>query len=257
MTLRPRKPVIAPDLGPHDQVRAMFVRGCPRQARVCAERLVERGDDPLATGLLADAHFALRSFDTASRLYSQWFDGNTRLDAARVLRQYITPLIQQDFGEGHRQVRRASMRAAEASRLSEPEARKAGLREAFQMDPLCGDAWTNYAPLVAEENPEQCANEWVAAVSLAGHLDVRHHIQALALLSRDSSETAAVLRLAVLRLTLDRYGERFFEELQRQDPGASIGGSASYLQYLRNTVDAARQVFPDAEQEPVPRAIGP
>ncbi|WP_043321605.1 hypothetical protein [Corallococcus coralloides] len=118
------------------------------------------------------------------------------------------------------------------------------------MDPLCGDAWTHYAPLVAEEDPEQCANEWVAAVSLAGHLDVRHHIHALALLTQDSSETAAVLRLAVLRLALDQHGERFFEEIQRQDPGASTGGSASYLQYLRNTVDTAQQVFPDAEQEP-------
>ncbi|RKI37210.1 hypothetical protein D7Y27_26230 [Corallococcus sp. AB004] len=217
---------------------------------------MERGDDPLATGLLADAHFALRRFDTASRLYSQWFDGNTRLDAARVLRHYITPLLLQDFGEGHRQVRRAAIRANEASRLSEPEARKAGLREALRLDPLCGDAWTHYAPLLAEEDLEQCANEWVVAVSLAGHLDVRHHIQALALLTRDSSETAAVLRLAVLRLALDRYGEHFFEELQRQDPGASIGGSASYLQYLRNTVDAARKVFPDADQEPVPSAVG-
>ncbi|WP_158616697.1 hypothetical protein [Corallococcus sp. CA054B] len=39
------------------------------------------------------------------------------------------------------------------------------------------------------------------------------------------------------------------------DLGASTGGSASYLQYLRNTVDAARQVFPDADQEPVPRSV--
>lgn len=256
MTLRQRTSPLASGLKPHDQVRALLARGCRRQARACAEQLVERGNDPLATALLADAHFALRSFDTASRLYAQWFDGNTQLDAARVLRHYITPLLQQDFGEGHRQVRRASMRAAEASRLSEPEERRAGLREALQLDPFCGDAWTHYTPLVAEENPEQCANEWVAAVSLAGHLDVRHHIQALALLTRDSSETVAVLRLAVLRLALDQYGERFFEELQRQDPGASIGGSASYLQYLRNTVDAARKVFPDAEQEPVPRAVG-
>ncbi|WP_199724257.1 hypothetical protein [Corallococcus sp. AB011P] len=39
---------------------------------------------------------------------------------------------------------------------------------------------------------------------------------AISKVGRDDAE--AVLRLAVLRRALDQYGERFFVELQRQEP---------------------------------------
>ncbi|MCY1043087.1 DUF4365 domain-containing protein [Corallococcus sp. bb12-1] len=223
---------------------ALLLRGCARQAVACYAYAATLTEDRRVTALLAGAYFRLRRFGEAERLFSQWFDRNPELEPQRVLEHFTTPLLEQTFGSGRRQVGLAWRRAAEAAAIEDPWQQVDALQEALQLDPLCELAWAHFAQLKAEMNTEMGGNWWLARAVLTGHRDVTACFKAMESLNHASGQEAGLLRISILWLALRHHGERFYEEAERHFTSDSEGDpTGGYLEYLRGLEEPARTFF--------------
>ncbi|MCY1033004.1 hypothetical protein OV207_16150 [Corallococcus sp. BB11-1] len=227
---------------------ALLLRGCARQALACAGHAAASGEHRPAQALHADVLFRLRRFGDADRVFSQWFEQGPPLDPQGVLEHFTTPLLLETFGDGRRQVGLARRRATEARAIEAPSLQLAALQEALQLDPLCESAWTHYAELKADMEPERSTNWWLARAVLTGHRDVTACFKAMESLNHGSGQVPGLLRLCILALALRHHGEDFYAEAERQLTAASGGDPFDdYLAYLRGLEDAARTFFRDPE----------
>lgn len=233
---------------------ALFMRGCVRLACRVYEYAVEIDEDRLAKGLLADVLFHLRRFGDAARLFSEWVSQNPKLHANLLLKWWLAPVLEQEFGSGRRQISLAHRRAVEAYAIEDKAKQFEALHQALQLDPLCEFAWNNYAAFCSEREPETGGAWWLAAATLTGRWELRASAYAIAILENSREERERLLQTAALVEAVRRHGERFFLEVLRSVKVTS-GTIEDYVKLLRDRSNTAMELFQDDDREIVLRPV--